>query len=93
MPAQIINSSSNEVNLSITESDIGTLYIVQHELLKGSGINFAGVIVKHPLTNECWMKVNSSKNDPMKEITKATESAIKMAEDIKKLFKSKIKVN
>ncbi len=93
MPAQIINSSSNEVNLSITELDVATLYIVQHELLKGSGINFAGVIVKHPLTNECWMKVNSSKNDPMKEITKATESAIKMAEDIKKLFKSKIKVN
>lgn len=91
MEAQVINSSPKEVNLSIKESDIATLYIVQHELLKGSSVDFAGVIVKHPLTNECWMRVNSSKNNPLKEITKATESAIKISEDLKKLFHSKIK--
>ena len=93
MEAQVINSSPKEVNLSITKSDIGTLYIIQHELLKGSGIDFAGVIVKHPLTNECWMKVNSSKGDPVKEISKAADSALKTAEEIKKLFNSKIKGN
>ena len=93
MEAQVINSSQKEVNLSIKETDIATLYIVQHELLKGSGIDFAGVIVKHPLTNECWMRVNSSKGDPIKEISAATDSAIKTADEIKKLFNSKIKGN
>ncbi len=91
MEAQVINSSSNELSLSISESDIGILYIVQHELLKDSGIDFAGVIVKHPLTKEYWMKVNSSKNNPLEKITKATESAIKTAENIKKLLQSKLR--
>lgn len=91
MKAQVINSSSSELSLSLSESDIGILYIVQHELLKDSGIDFAGVIVKHPLTKEYWMKVNSSKNNPLKEITKATESAIKTAENMKKLFQSKLR--
>jgi len=91
MQAQVLNSSSKEVNISITESDVATLYIIQHELLKNSGTDFAGVIVKHPLTNECWMRVNTSKSSPLKEITKALESAIKISEDLKKLFNSKIK--
>jgi len=91
MQAQVINSSSKELNLSIKESDVATLYIIQHELLKDSAIDFAGVIIKHPLTNECWMRVNTSKSSPLKEITKATESAIKISENLKKLFNSKIK--
>ena len=91
MKAQVINSSSSELSLSLSESDIGILYIVQHELLKDSGIDFAGVIVKHPLTNENWIRVNTSKNNPLEEITKATESAIKTAENMKKLFQSKLR--
>jgi DNA-directed RNA polymerase subunit L len=91
MQAQVINSSSKEVSISIKESDVATLYIIQHELLKDSAIEFAGVIIKHPLTNECWMRVNTSKSNPLKEITKASESAIKISENLKKLFNSKIK--
>ena len=88
-----MNASSKEVSLSIKQSDIGTLYIVQHELLKEKDIDFAGLIMKHPLTNECWMRVNSTKGNPLKEITNATDEAIKSANDLKKLFNSKIKVN
>ena len=92
MNAQVISSEPKEINLSITETDIGILYIIQHELLKESNIDFAGVIVKHPLTNECWMKINSS-TKPLGGIKKATDSAKKMAEEFKQLFNSKIKVN
>lgn len=92
MNAEVISSEPKEISLSITETDIGILYIIQHELLKASNIDFAGVIVKHPLTNECWMRINSS-SKPLGEIKKATESAIKMAEEFKQLFNSKIKVN
>jgi len=80
------------MSLSITETDIGILYIIQHELLKASNVDFAGVIVKHPLTNECWMRINSS-SKPLGEIKKATESAIKIAEEFKQSINSKIKVN
>ncbi len=91
MNAQIVKSSSKETNLSIRGSDIGTLYIIQHELLKDQQVEFAGVILRHPLTNEYWMRVNSSKGNPIKEIEKATESAIEFAEDLKQLVHSKIK--
>ena len=77
MDTQVINSSQKEVSISIKGSDVGTLYIVQNELLKTSGIDFAGVIIKHPLTNECWMRVNSTKGNPINEISKAIDSAIK----------------
>ena len=90
MNAQVINSEAKEINISITETDIGILYIIQHELLNASNVNFAGVIVKHPLTNECWMRINSS-SKPLTEVKKSTESAIKMANEFKELFNSKLR--
>ncbi len=88
-----MNASSKEVSLSINQSDIGTLYIVQHELLKEKDIDFAGLIMKHPLTNEIWIRVNSTKGNPIKDIADATDEAIKSVGELKKLFNSKIKVN
>lgn len=73
-------------------ADIGILYVIQHELLKQSNVDFAGVILKHPLTDEIWMKVNSS-TKPLGELKKAADSAIKTSEEFKQLFNSKIKVN
>ena len=90
MNAQVINSEAKEISISITETDIGILYIIQHELLNASNVDFAGVIVKHPLTNECWMRINSSAK-PLGEIKKSTESAIKKAEEFKELFISKLR--
>ena len=90
MDAQVISSEAKEMTISITETDIGILYIIQHELLNASNVDFAGVIVKHPLTNECWMRINSS-TKPLTEIKKSTESVIKMAEEFKELFNSKLR--
>lgn len=90
MQAQVVSSEPKELSLSIKDTDIGILYIIQHELLKKSSIDFAGVIVKHPLTNECWMRINSS-GKPIGEIKTATENAIKTSEELKKLFNSTIK--
>ncbi len=90
MHAQVVSSAPKEINLSIKDTDVGILYIIQHELLKTPSIDFAGVIVKHPLTNECWMQI-TSKSKPTPELKNATQSAIKTAEELKKLFNSKIK--
>lgn len=91
MDAKITKSSPKEVSLEITKSDIGTLYIVQHELLKESSIEFAGVIMKHPLTREYWMRVNTSKGNPLKEIEKAAKTAIEYTAELKKAVQSKLK--
>ena len=90
MNIQMIESKSDEVNISIKEGDIATLYIIQHELLKDKGINFAGLITKHPLTNEIWMRVNS-KSTPLAQIISATDSAIKVSTDLKQLINSGLK--
>ncbi len=92
MNAQVINSDSKELSISIKDTDVGILYIIQHELLKDSDTDFAGVIVKHPLTNECWMKVNS-KTKPVQQLKKATEAAAKITTEFKQLFNSTIKEN
>ena len=92
MDAQIITLEPKEVSLSIKEADIGILYIIQHELLKESKIDVAGVIVKEPLTGEIHMRINWN-TKPLGEIKKATDSSIKMTEEFKKLFNSKIKEN
>ena len=90
MNVQLIESKSDEVSVSIKEGDIATLYIIQHELLKDKTTDFAGIINKHPLTNEIWMRVNS-KNNPVAQISAATDSAIKITNELKKLINSKLK--
>ena len=84
MDAELVNSNSNEVSVAIKDGDIGILYLIQHELLKNKEIDFAGVIMKHPSTNEIWMRVNSSKN-PISQISTATNSAISTVNNLKKL--------
>jgi len=72
------------------DADIGALYIIQHELLKNENTEFAGVIIKHPLTNEIWMRVNS-KSSPMSQISTAADTAIAEVANLQKLINSKIK--
>ena len=87
MNVELINSNSNEANVSIKDGDIGILYLIQHELLKNKEIDFAGVIMKHPSTNEIWMRVNTKKN-PISQISTSTDSAIAVVNDLKKLVKN-----
>ena len=87
---QKISSDAKETNLAIKDADIGALYIIQHELLKNKSTEFAGVIIKHPLTNEIWMRVNS-KSNPMSQISVAADTAIAEVTNLQKLINSKIK--
>jgi len=91
MEVKLIDLAKKEVNLSIYGGDIGVLYIIQDELLRSPKTEFAGVITKHPLTDELNMRVIS--NNPLKDIIKATDTVIERAAELKKLSVSKIKVN
>ena len=90
MNIQLINSDKKEASLQIKDADIGALYIIQHELLKAKNTDFAGVIIKHPLTNEIWMRVSSQSN-PMTQISAAADTAIAEVASLQKLINSKIK--
>ena len=90
MNIQVINSDTKEASLSIKDADIGALYIIQHELLKNKDTDFAGVIIKHPLTNEVWMRVNS-KSKPMSQVSAAADNAIAEVAKLQKLISSQIK--
>ena len=90
MNIQVINSDAKETSLAIKDADIGALYIIQHELLKDKNTEFAGVIIKHPLTNEIWMRVNS-KTNPINQISTAADTANAEVANIQKLVTSKIK--
>ena len=91
MDIQVKKSSTKEVLLDIRKSDIATLYIVQYELLKYPTVEFAAVVLKHPLTKEYAMRVNTSKGSPIKEIEKAIKVAIGYSDELKKAINSKIK--
>ena len=84
MNIELVDSNSTEANVSIKDGDIGILYLIQHELLKNKDIDFAGVIMKHPSTNEIWMRVNSKKN-VISQISISADSAIATVNDLKNL--------
>ncbi|WOV93684.1 MAG: RpoL/Rpb11 RNA polymerase subunit family protein [Candidatus Nitrosoabyssus spongiisocia] len=90
MEIQVLESSPKQVQLSVIESDIGLLYIIQHELLSRKDIDFAGVIVKHPLTNECWVKVDSTK-DPLPKLMSSVDDSLKVIDNLISVFQSSIK--
>lgn len=91
MDAQVLSSTANEVGLSFTDTDIATLYIIQHELQKMPDVEFVGVILKHPLTSESWMRV-ISKSDPKQNIMDAVSTALDSVSEIKDVLNTDIRV-
>ena len=72
MEVQLRDLTKKEANLSIFGGDAAILNVIQDELLESPGTKFAGVITKHPLTDEIWMRVVST--NPLKDIVKATNT-------------------
>jgi len=88
MEVQLRDLNKKEANLSIFGGDAAILNVLQDELLESPSTKFAGVITKHPLTDEIWMRVVST--NPLKDIIKATSAAIEDTAELKKLLVSKI---
>jgi DNA-directed RNA polymerase subunit L len=91
MLAEITDVKDNGIELKIHEEDISILYIIQHELLREKSVDFAGVIQKHPLTNDYQMRVSTKRKDPMEVIQDASASAQEYSKDLLNLVKSALK--
>jgi DNA-directed RNA polymerase subunit L len=87
MQAEITNYTSNEIELKLKDEDISIMYIIQHHILKQKDIEFAGIVMKHPLIKEYLMRINS-KTNPMDVLETSVKSADKFLKDISHLIES-----
>ena len=91
MFVEIADVRDNEIELKIREEDISILYVIQHELLKEKSIDFAGVIQKHPLTQDYQLRMATKRKDPMEVIQDASTSAQEYSKELLSIVKSAIK--
>lgn len=89
MLAEIIDRKDNEINLIIKEEDISILYILQHEILNQKDIDFAGVVLKHPLIKEYFLRV-ISKGEPLLRIRNGIETSIEYAKNLEKVIDNRL---
>ncbi|MFZ0514999.1 MAG: RpoL/Rpb11 RNA polymerase subunit family protein [Candidatus Nitrosopolaris sp.] len=75
MLAEIIDMKDSEIELNLQDEDISVMYIVQHELLKEKNVEFAGVVLKHPLIKDYLVRVVTKKKVPMEAFQDACLSA------------------
>ncbi|HEX7142128.1 MAG TPA: RpoL/Rpb11 RNA polymerase subunit family protein [Nitrososphaeraceae archaeon] len=87
MQAEITTFSNNEIELKLKDEDISIMYIIQHHILKEKDIEFAGIVMKHPLIKEYLMKIKSKEN-PMDILDKSIKSADEFLKDISHLIES-----
>jgi DNA-directed RNA polymerase subunit L len=91
MHAEVLSIKDNELELKLEDEDISVMYIIQHELLKEKSVEFAGVILKHPLTREFFVRVTSKKKDPFELIQDASTKASEVIKEVSSLLKPALK--
>jgi DNA-directed RNA polymerase subunit L len=91
MLAEIINIKENELELKLQEEDISIMYIIQHELLKEKSVEFAGVMLKHPLIKDYIARVITKRKDPIDAIQDASLSASEYIKELTGTLKASLK--
>ncbi|HZB73225.1 MAG TPA: RpoL/Rpb11 RNA polymerase subunit family protein [Nitrososphaeraceae archaeon] len=91
MQAEVLSTKDNELELSLQDEDISVMYIIQHELLKEKSVEFAGVVLKHPLTREYFIRIVTKKKDPFEIIQEASTKASEIMREISGLIKPALK--
>jgi DNA-directed RNA polymerase subunit L len=91
MHAEVLIAKDNELELKLQDEDISVMYIIQHELLKERSVEFAGMILKHPLTREYFVRVVTKKRDPFESIQEASTKASEVMKEISSMLKPTLK--
>lgn len=81
----------SEVELKLQDEDISVMYIIQHELLKGKNVEFAGVVLKHPLVKDYLVRVVTKNEMPMQAFQDACTSASENLKLLSSLVKDAFK--
>jgi DNA-directed RNA polymerase subunit L len=91
MHADVLSAKDEELELKLQDEDISVMYIIQHELLKEKSVEFAGMILKHPLTREYFVRVVTKKKDPFEVIQEASTKAAEVMKEISSMIKPALK--
>jgi DNA-directed RNA polymerase subunit L len=91
MLAEIIHFEENELELKLEEEDISVMYIIQHELLKEKNVEFAGVMLKHPLVRDYVVRILTKKKDPIDAFHDAASFASEYVKELSSTLKSALK--
>jgi DNA-directed RNA polymerase subunit L len=91
MHAEVLIAKDEELELKLQDEDISVMYIIQHELLKEKSVEFAGMILKHPLTREYFVRVVTKKKDPFEVIQEASTKAADIMKEISSIIKPALK--
>jgi DNA-directed RNA polymerase subunit L len=91
MLAEIIDIKDNELELKLQEEDISIMYIIQYQLLKERHVEFAGVILKHPLIKDYILRVVTKKKDPIEAVHEASVSASEHIKEMASTLKAALK--
>ena len=87
MQAEVVNYSNSEIELKLKDEDISIMYILQHHILKEKDIEFAGIVMKHPLIKEYLMKINGNVNH-FDTLTKSVKLANEFIQEISNLIET-----
>ena len=91
MLAEVLDLKDDQAELKIQEEDISVMYIVQHELLNDKNVEFAGVVLKHPLLRDYILRIAARKKAPMETIYEATANAAEIVKEISSTIKAALK--
>jgi DNA-directed RNA polymerase subunit L len=91
MHAEVLIAKDEELELKLQDEDISVMYIIQHELLKEKSVEFAGMILKHPLTREYFVRIVTKKKDPFEVIQEASTKAAEIMKEISSVIKPALK--
>jgi DNA-directed RNA polymerase subunit L len=91
MLAEIIDMKDSEIELKLQDEDISVMYIIQHELLKMENVEFAGVVLKHPLVKDYLVRVVTKREMPMQTFQDACTSASENLSLLSRLVKDAFK--
>lgn len=92
MLAEIVDIKDREIELKLQDEDISVMYIVQHELLKEKNVEFAGVVLKHPLIKDYLIRVVTKKKVSMEAFQDACMSASENIKLLNSVIKDALKI-
>jgi DNA-directed RNA polymerase subunit L len=90
MLAEVLENSDEVLELKLRDEDISVMLIIQHELLSKRNIDFAGVILKHPLIRDYIMRIVAKSGDPMEALKGASANASNYIEELSSSISNKL---
>lgn len=77
--------------MEVEDEDLSIGQILRKEVIKNKDVVFAGVVKPHPLIKKFELTVQSNKEQPIDELIRGGNNAIKVSEELQKKYKKLLK--